>query len=68
MDKPTVFHDFPEDHFPFTVTVLDPETGELLWEQVVEGPGVLNIPGYGRRAVVVVEFADGTFTWAGRGQ
>lgn len=40
------FHDLPADHFPFTITITDDEFG-VVWEETVEGPCALEIPGFG---------------------
>jgi hypothetical protein len=59
MSKPALFYDFSLDEFPFTVSMHDPGTGEILWEQTVTGPGVLDVQGQGRPVIVFIEFPDG---------
>lgn len=59
--KPYAFHDFPADHFPFTITAFAPD-GRVIWEETMqEGPGILEIPGTGPGSVDYVEirFANG---------
>ena len=35
-----VWHDVPEDDFPFTLEVVS-KTGEMLFSETVDGPGAL---------------------------
>lgn len=40
----TLFQDVPPDEFPFGIEMINCETGEILWTQIVTGPGVVTIP------------------------
>ena len=42
----------PED-FPFTIEIYRQDTKEVLWRTVVEGPGAMQIPGFGGQGFVV---------------
>jgi hypothetical protein len=62
------FHDLAPEEFPFDVALMDQDTGELLWERHVTGPGVLKVPGFAPRRVLswirqpawtMVNLADG---------
>lgn len=60
-----LFTDLPADRFPFTVILLDAESGDGVWRTVVTGPGVIEVPGRnqingGRPVRVRVEWPDGT--------
>lgn len=63
--KPAKFYDLSRDAFPFTFTFHDPQTGEVLGEETISEPGVLTVEGQGRPVIVVIRFADGTYTWKG---
>ena len=59
--KPYAFHDFPADHFPFTITAYAPD-GNIVWEETIkEAPGILEIPGTGPGSVerVEIRYANG---------
>ena len=54
----------PESDFPFTIELLDSESGQVVWEKRVEGPGALMVPGRattneGRPVRVRVTYPDG---------
>lgn len=49
----TTFYDLPPDHYPFTLMLIDNDTGELLKRIDVPGPGAIWIPAFpGRRMAV----------------
>lgn len=45
MAKPYVFQDIPADHFPVHTQFEDSKTGEVFFEDTMEGPGALEVPG-----------------------
>jgi|HubBroStandDraft_5_1064220.scaffolds.fasta_scaffold3101848_1 hypothetical protein len=52
--------DLNEDNFPFTVELISIATGEVMWSQVIRGPGVLEIPKMSCRVNAKMTFPDGT--------
>ena len=71
-DLPVAFRDLPADLFPLTMQLLDAETREVRWEQVIRGPGPLRIPSRaeinsGRVLIARITFADGSREEAGAG-
>lgn len=40
------FVDLPPQNFPFNIKIIDDELG-LLWEETIEGPCALAVPGFG---------------------
>lgn len=62
-DKSMEFVDLPNRIFPFTIKIYSEQTDELLFEQKIDGPGVLDIPGFapqGHTCRVEVTYANGT--------
>lgn len=54
--------DLPPEVFPFTISVYDEATGELLKEYFVQGPGAMEVEGFAPRKVYVcIQYADGTY-------
>ena len=43
----------PND-FPITLELLEPDTKEVLWSTIIEGPGALNVPGLAKLGVTHV--------------
>lgn len=57
--KPAQFHDLPADAFPFHIVTIG-HNDEVLWEQTVEGPCALEVPGFpGAVKLVRVTYANG---------
>jgi hypothetical protein len=59
------FHDLPATSFPFTVDMIDKATGDVVWSEVVTGPGALRVPSKhevngGRDVAARMTFPDGT--------
>jgi hypothetical protein len=52
--------DLPEESYPFTI-IVHGKDGELLFRQVVSGPGVMQVPGFPEHAPckVTMQFPDG---------
>lgn len=46
--RPVAFVGFSEEAFPIHMEVFDDATGELLWEQTVDGSGAVEVPGQRR--------------------
>ena len=42
---PTISRDLPESVYPFTVEVVNDKTGEVVYTERIEEPGILRIPG-----------------------
>lgn len=40
----TLFGNLTPDQFPFGIELINCETGETLWSQIVSGPGMVTIP------------------------
>lgn len=58
-DKPVAFHDLPATSFPFHIIAIGYDD-EILWEETVDSPGVLEVPGFhGAVKLVRMTFADG---------
>lgn len=53
MSRPAAFHDLPAEAFPLTITFTDADTAEELHTITLDGPGVLDIPGWAPRRVAV---------------
>lgn len=56
------FFDLAKEDFPFTITFVRDDTGEVLWQQMVDGPGALQVPGFGGqgfRVDVRIEYPNG---------
>lgn len=62
----TAAHSLPADAFPFTVEAID-LAGEVVWSQVVSGPGALEVPPlaaqYGPVSIRIA-YADGNVVHA----
>jgi len=65
------FIDLPPQNFPFNIKIIDDELG-LLWEETVEGPCALAVPGFGRgRAAhrrVEITYPDGSMSTSRPGE
>lgn len=48
-DGPVAFSDFKPEQFPFRARLIREEDGEVVFEQIVHGPGALRIPGQSER-------------------
>lgn len=60
----TAFHDVDAKLFPFVVSFLDHDSGDLIKKIDVPGPGGIAVPGLGpRRIDVFIRYADGTSTF-----
>lgn len=58
---PVAFHDLPADAFPFDVVLVDEDTDEVLWQFTVEGPGAIEVPGFGgegRKVTAIVNYPE----------
>lgn len=49
----TSFHDVPRGAFPLTIEYIAEDTGEVLQQIQVDGPGALEVPSFSPRAVSV---------------
>ncbi len=45
------YFEVDQEVFPFTVQSFRGDTGELLWERTVTGPGAIEVPGFGSLGV-----------------
>lgn len=63
MSENTAFHDLPAKAFPFTMRAYLVSSDALVWEERMEGPGVLQIPAlakiHGGPVYIEVEYPDG---------
>lgn len=65
-DQPFLFHDYPAEKFPFTMSAYaehSVQDTDPLWTREVDGPGATSVPGVaetGQRVRIVIEYADGT--------
>jgi hypothetical protein len=44
---PTPMYRMKPRDFPFTIEIFREDTGEIVWREVISGPGVLEVPGFG---------------------
>jgi hypothetical protein len=60
----TAFFDIPRDWFPLTVEIFeidqDIDRADPVWRAVINSPGVLAVPGFGRQMRTRVRYGDGT--------
>lgn len=62
MANPMTFASFPAEYFPIVMTLIREDTGETVWEEPVDGSGVLSVPGFGHLGVGIatqVRYANG---------
>jgi len=61
MKKRVMAADLGAQHYPVTVELIDYDTGEVLWRETAEGPGVMHVPSFRPRIVKArATFGDGT--------
>lgn len=70
--RPLKLYLLPEDHYPFLIEAIHPETGEVVWELKVERPSIaeqvsgLYIPPlvrrFGHPVNIRIKYANGTQT------
>ncbi len=56
----TTFHDLLPQQFPVRLFLRDEESGEMLWQHVVEQPGQIRVPSFApRRVKAILAYGDG---------
>jgi hypothetical protein len=70
VEVPWACHDLPATAFPFTIELVDVDSGEVAWSFHVTGPGAIEIPPVEAPRVVQarIRYADGTVAWSGGGR
>lgn len=62
---PEMAFNIKPDNFPFAIEILSDDTGQLLWSEIVTGPGAIAIPGNaelgGRPVNVRMTMANGAW-------
>lgn len=56
------FFALPASDFPILAELLRDDTGEVVWRRVINGPGVIKVPGFGGQGFRVharITYADG---------
>lgn len=61
--RPVEFRSLTKDSFPFLIVGYNEGTGERVWQQLVTGPGVLEVPAFGGIPVAIAMLTpDGAMT------
>lgn len=65
-DLPVARFDLKPGAFPFTIEAISSATGEVVWREVVNGPGRTFVPPLaemiGRSVAIRIRWADGSIT------